>query len=177
LRTGFAACTGDIIVMLDADGSTDPREIPAFVGALLAGADVAKGSRFLQGGGTADMPLYRKLGNYAFVLAVRLLIGGRYSDLCYGYNAFWSRALARIQPDVDGFEIETLINIRALRAGCRVAEVPSFEARRVYGEGRLRTIPDGWRVLRTIWREWRTGWTPLAVPDLVQEPAAAELKV
>ena len=52
LRTGFAAATGDVIVMLDADGSTDPSEIPMFVGALLAGADFAKGSRFLQGGGT-----------------------------------------------------------------------------------------------------------------------------
>jgi glycosyltransferase involved in cell wall biosynthesis len=176
LRTGFAAATGDIIVMLDADGSTDPREIPAFVGALLAGADVAKGSRFLQGGGTADMPFYRKLGNYAFVLAVRLLIGGQYSDLCYGYNAFWSRALARIRPDVDGFEIETLINIRALRSGCRVVEVPSFEAKRMYGEGRLRTIPDGWRVLRTIWREWRGAHgTPLATPERAEDPAEVEL--
>jgi len=50
LRTGFKAAVGDIIVMLDADGSTDPREIPAYIGALLAGADFVKGSRFLQGG-------------------------------------------------------------------------------------------------------------------------------
>ena len=63
LRTGFAAARGDIIVMLDADGSTDPREIPAFVGQLVKGADFVKGSRFMQGGGTDDMPLYRKLGN------------------------------------------------------------------------------------------------------------------
>ena len=63
LRAGFAAATGDVIVALDADGSTDPAEIPAFVGALCAGADFAKGSRFLQGGGTSDMPIHRKLGN------------------------------------------------------------------------------------------------------------------
>ena len=59
LRTGFAAARGDIIVMLDADGSTAPEEIPAFVRALTDGADFAKGSRFLAGGGTADMQLYR----------------------------------------------------------------------------------------------------------------------
>jgi hypothetical protein len=150
LRTGFEAANGDIIVMLDADGSTDPQEIPAFVGALIAGADFVKGSRFLQGGGTADMPLYRKLGNLGFVSGVRLLFGGSYTDLCYGYNAFWRRVLPTLGLDSDGFEIETQMNVRALKAGLKVAEVPSFESRRVYGEGRLRTIPDGWRVLKTI---------------------------
>jgi glycosyltransferase involved in cell wall biosynthesis len=153
LRTGFAAATGDLIVMLDADGSTDPAEIPAFVGALRAGFDFAKGSRFLQGGGTADMPLIRQLGNQGFVSLVQLFFGGRYSDLCYGYNAFWRRVLPLLEIDCDGFEVETLMNVRALRANLKIIEVPSFEAKRVYGEGRLKAIPDGWRVLKTIFRE------------------------
>lgn len=154
LRSGFAAATGNIIVMLDADGSTNPGEIPAYVGALVAGADFAKGSRFLQGGGTADMPFYRKMGNWGFVLCVRLLFGGAYSDLCYGYNAFWRQVLPQLELDGDGFEIETMMNIRALRHKLKIAEVPSFEWPRVHGIGRLRTIPDGWRVLKTIVREW-----------------------
>jgi glycosyltransferase involved in cell wall biosynthesis len=153
LITGFAATTGDIIVMLDADGSTSPAEIPAYIGALLAGAHFAKGSRFLQGGGTADMPFYRKVGNWSFVVIVRLLFGGSYTDLCYGYNAFWKRVLPLLGLDGEGFEIETMMNIRALKAGLRVVEVPSFEAERVYGISRLRTIPDGWRVLKTIFKE------------------------
>jgi glycosyltransferase involved in cell wall biosynthesis len=155
LRTGFEAASGDIIVMLDADGSTSPGEIPAYIGPLLAGFDYVKGSRFLQGGGTADMPVYRRLGNLGFVMLVRLLFGGRYSDLCYGYNAFWADAVRRLDLNGDGFEIETMMNVRALSAGLAVAEVPSFEARRIHGDSRLRTIPDGWRVLRTIWTEWR----------------------
>jgi glycosyltransferase involved in cell wall biosynthesis len=142
LRSGFGAATGDVIVMLDADGSTDPGEIPAFVQALSAGADFAKGSRFLPGGGTADMPRYRQLGNLFFVGLVRLLFGGRYTDLCYGYNAFWTRDLPLLAINATGFEIETMMNIRALRVGLTVVEVPSFEAKRIYGEGRLRTIPD-----------------------------------
>ncbi len=150
LRTGFAAATGDIVVMLDADGSMDPGEIPAFVGALLAGADFAKGSRFVQGGGTADMPLHRRLGNRVFVQLVRLLFGSTFSDLCYGYIAFWKQTLALMDLDADGFEIETLMNLRALRAGLKVVEVPSFEDKRVHGEGRLKTFRDGRRVLRTI---------------------------
>ncbi len=155
LRTGFAWASGDIIIMLDADGSTDPAEIPAFVGALLAGADYVKGSRFVQGGGTADMSLTRRLGNWGFVRAVRLLFGGHYTDLCYGYNAFWAHALPALSLDCDGFEVETLMNVRALKARLRVAEVPSFEAPRVHGVGRLRPLQDGWRVVKVLAREQR----------------------
>lgn len=154
LRTGFAAATGDIIVMLDADGSTNPAEIPAFIGALLAGADFVKGSRFLQGGGTSDMTLFRRLGNWGFTMGVRILFGGSFSDLCYGYNAFWRKVLHSLELDADGFEVETMMNVRALYSGLRVAEVASFEADRVYGVSNLRTFPDGWRVLKTIFSEW-----------------------
>ncbi len=155
LQAGFASATGEIIVALDADGSEDPGEIPLFVGALLSGADFAKGSRFIQGGGTSDMPLLRRLGNKGFVLLVRALFGARYSDLCYGYNAFWRRVLPQLDLDADGFEIETMLNIRAFKAGLVIKEVPSFEAERIHGVGRLVTFPDGWRVLKTIWRERR----------------------
>lgn len=153
LRCGFEAATGSIVVTLDADGSADPAEIPAFVGLLVAGYDFVKGSRFLQGGGTADMELHRRAGNWALMWTTRMAFGGRYSDLCYGYNAFWRDVLPVILPDVDGFEIETLMSIRALRRGLRVAEVPSFEARRIDGVSNLRVVHDGLRVLRTIVRE------------------------
>ena len=155
LMAGFHAARGDIIVTLDADGSADPKEIPAFVGLLIAGADFAKGSRFIQGGGTRDMELLRKAGNWGLRTLVRAGFGGQYSDLCYGYNAFWKdRVLPYIQGPADGFEIETLMNVRLLEADLRVAEVPSFEAPRIHGESNLRTWRDGGRVLRTIVREW-----------------------
>jgi glycosyltransferase involved in cell wall biosynthesis len=154
LRAGFRAARGEIIVMLDADGSTDPREIPTFVGALLGGADVAVGSRFMQGGGTSDMERHRKAGNWVLTRIVRLAFGARYSDLCYGYTAFWADVLPYLDGDYTGFEVETLLHIRALRASLTVAEVPSFEAPRRYGVSNLRTIRDGGRVLRSIGREW-----------------------
>jgi glycosyltransferase involved in cell wall biosynthesis len=125
LRTGFQQARGDIIVMIDADGSMDPRDIPTFVAVLRGGADVAKGSRFVQGGGTADMSTIRYLGNWVLRQAVRVAFGGRYSDLCYGYMAFWRHVL------------------------------PTFEAPRLHGESHLRTFRDGTRVLRTIARERR----------------------
>jgi glycosyltransferase involved in cell wall biosynthesis len=153
LRCGFEAARGDIIITIDADGSTDPTEIPVFVGALLAGADFVKGSRFLQGGGTDDMEWYRRLGNWGLVKLVKLRYGGKFSDLCYGYNAFWRDILPHMLiSDVDGFEIETSMNVQALRARLKVCEVPSKEFRRLHGVSHLRTIPDGWRVLSTIIR-------------------------
>ena len=103
------------------------------------------------------MQLYRKLGNAAFVGMVRMLFGGGYTDLCYGYNACWRRVVPRLALDGDGFEIETMMNVRALKIGLRVAEVPSFESHRIHGELNLHTIPDGIRVLRTIIRERFSG--------------------
>ena len=153
LQTGFAASRGDIVVTLDADGSMDPREMPALVGPLLAGADLVKGTRFVQGGGTADMTRLRKAGNWGLSRLVRVLFGGRYTDLCYGYAAFWRRVLPLLDGEAPGFEIETLMNVRALTHRLHVVEVPSFEAERIHGEGKLRTMADGWRVLRTILRE------------------------
>jgi glycosyltransferase involved in cell wall biosynthesis len=154
LACGFAACRGDIIVTLDADGSADPKEIPAFVGALVSGADFAKGSRAIQGGGSHDMTLLRRLGNRALTRLANVLHGTHYSDLCYGYNAFWHACLPQLNVDVDGFEVETLLNLRAAKSGLRVAEVASFELARIQGRSNLRTFADGWRVLGTILREW-----------------------
>jgi glycosyltransferase involved in cell wall biosynthesis len=150
LTCGFWAAMGDVIVMLDADGSTDPAEIPRFVAALLAGADFAKGTRFIAGGGSADITRVRRVGNWALAKLVNSIWGGQYSDLCYGYNAFWRRYLPFITPDCKGFEVETLINIRAARAGLQIHEVPSFEHNRRHGVSNLHARRDGVRVLRTI---------------------------
>lgn len=153
LACGFAATDGDIIVMLDADGSTNPDEIPRFVAALLTGADFAKGTRFVTGGGSADITPIRRAGNRALRGLVNGLFGTRYSDLCYGYNAFWRHCLPHIGVDCAGFEVETLMNLRAARAGLNVVEVPSYEDSRLSGTSKLRPSRDGLRVLRTVFTE------------------------
>lgn len=155
LKRGFQVATGDIIVMMDADGSMDPRDILTFVAALRAGADVAKGSRFLQGGGSSDLTTLRSVGNFMLTQTVKLAFGGRYSDLCYGYMAFWRHVLPTFEGGATGFEVETFLNVRALAAGLRVVEVASFENPRIHGVSHLRTFRDGSRVLVTIARERR----------------------
>lgn len=162
LACGFAAATGDIIVMIDADGSTDPAEIPRFIEPLLAGADFAKGSRFVAGGGSSDITPLRRAGNWGLNSLVNSLFATRYTDLCYGYNAFWRHCLDVMRlPSTaidspqwgDGFEIETLINVRVAAAGMKIAEVASFEQRRISGSSNLNAFTDGLRVLNTINRE------------------------
>lgn len=154
LLAGFAASTGDIIVALDADGSTDGREIVRFVTALIAGADFVKGSRFACGGGSADLTKTRRLGNRLLGALVNRLFGTSYTDLCYGYNAFWARHLKTLALECAGFEVETLMNIRAATAGLVVHEVPSFEHRRIHGVSNLRIVMDGRRIAEVIIREW-----------------------
>lgn len=150
LRRGFDESTGDIIVMFDADGSADGGEIQRFVDVLLAGADFAKGSRFLPGGGSVDLSPLRTAGNRALCATVNLVCQTRFTDLCYGYNAFWRDCLPYIDLDVAGFEVETRLNMLAARSGLIVVEVPSFEYGRVHGQGNLHALRDGLRILRTI---------------------------
>jgi hypothetical protein len=139
--------------MLDADGSADPAEIPRFVETLLAGNDFAKGSRFIKGGGSHDITRIRRAGNDGLIWLVNILFGTRFSDLCYGYNVFWRHCLDHIEIDSNGFEIETLINIRMHLAGLKIAEVPSIEYQRIHGLSNLNAIRDGWRILKLILQE------------------------
>ncbi|WP_424809602.1 glycosyltransferase family 2 protein [Rhodococcus sp. 27YEA15] len=164
LACGIAACTGDIIVTIDADGSTDPGEIPLFVEALVGGADLAKGSRFVGQGGSSDITTLRKLGNKGLNGLVNLVFRTDFSDLCYGYNAFWAEhaPLIELAPVEysrsqwgDGFEIETVINVRLATSGLNIVEVGSFEGPRIHGRSNLNAYSDGMRVLRTIGQEWR----------------------
>ena len=171
LVCGMHAATGDIVVTLDADGSADPCEIPAFVEALVDGADFAKGSRYLPGGGSDDLTRLRRAGNVGLNLLSNLRLGTRFTDLCYGYNAMWRDVVPKLDlphPGLpapgggariwgDGFEIETLVTIRVVQSRLRVTEVPSFELDRIYGESNLQTFADGRRVLRTIAVETMSG--------------------
>jgi glycosyltransferase involved in cell wall biosynthesis len=169
LACGFAAATGDIVVMLDADGSADPSRIPAFVEALLAGADVAKGTRYASGGDGEDVTRFGAFGGAALKSMTNRLLRTADTDLCSGFNAFWADIVPALQlPAVDlpartdgrmewgdGFEIETVLSCRLAAAGLRITEVPSIERPRILGRSTLDAVSDGLQVLRTILVEKR----------------------
>jgi len=150
LRAGFAACSGDLIVMMDADGSMSPTEIPHFVHFLRNGYDYVKGSRFMGGGGSLDITRLRHAGNWGLLTMVNVLYRANLTDLCYGYCAFDRRFLDHLDLTADGFDIEAQMTIHALEAGLRIAEVPSLELPRRSGRSNLHAFTDGRTVLRTI---------------------------
>ena len=137
-----------------------PREIPDYVEALVNGADFAKGTRFALGGGSSDITRIRRVGNWCLNAIVNVLFGTSYTDLCYGYNAFWVHCLPVLDLETgerademrwgDGFEIETVINTRIARAGLTIREVKSYEHDRIHGSSNLNAVTDGLRVLKAI---------------------------
>lgn len=152
LRFGVRQATGDIIVTLDADGETDPLDLPRFVEPLLAGHDFAKGSRFASG--WRGKPLHRVFGNWLIVVTFNLLFGTRHTDLCSGYNAFWRDVV----DDMDllqeqGWHYEPLVNARVTRSGFQVVEIPQSESRRMNGRSKLPNWRQGFMAMKSIVRE------------------------
>lgn len=150
LIKGFKDANGSILISMDADLSHRPNELRLLVTGIESGYDMCTGSRFLTGGGTEDMPLIRKLGNKFFVGLVNLFYGSNFTDLCYGYRAFTKNATKKLHLSELGFGIETEMNIKATKAKLRILEIPSYEKKRRKGEAKLRTIDDGFLILKTI---------------------------
>jgi glycosyltransferase involved in cell wall biosynthesis len=150
LRAGFAAATGDVIVIMDADGSMDPREVDVFTSMIGVGYDLVKGSRLAVGGGSHDLTFIRWAGNRALCIVANQLFDTKWTDLCYGFLAFRRDCLERLCLDADGFEIESQILANAALAGLRIAEIPSVEMSRISGVSHLDARRDGMRVLKTM---------------------------
>jgi glycosyltransferase involved in cell wall biosynthesis len=168
IRAGIDEASGEYIVLMDGDGSTDPAYIAAFARVLADGADIAKGSRFLPGAGTDDMTFHRRIGNWGFVLLARILFGARFTDITYGYNAVRRDRRDAMALEIDGWAQEIVTNLRMVRYGMRVEEVPTFEPRRIAGVAKLRTWSAGWAILRAILAERRR---PISGLANAQQPA------
>jgi len=168
LRAGILAAAGDVIVLIDADGSMSPKEIPHFLYFLSNGYDFVKGSRFMGGGGSLDITRLRRVGNRALLFLVNTLYHTHLTDLCYGFCAFHRRYLSYLDLTSTGFEIEAQMTISATQAGLRIAEVPSFELPRRHGRSNLNAFWDGTRVLRTVLRNHHSGISGAVVQLLLR---------
>lgn len=157
LRQAFESngLNGDRIVIMDADGSMSPKEIPRLVEALDSGADVVKGSRFLPFGYSEDLNTIRRMGNLLFLLLVNFFWSTKYTDLCYGFGVFRRDAIKKLCQHLKSinFEIETEICIKAKKLGLKVKEIPSMELRRNHGKSNLSIFRDGALILKTIVKE------------------------
>jgi hypothetical protein len=154
IKTGFRACTGDLLAFLDADGTYPPESYPKMAKALLEqGADVVVGSRMADP--ESGMPLTRRLGNRFFVTLVNMLGAGRITDSASGQRIVRREVLARLYPLPDGLNFTPVMTTRALHENVDMIEVPIRYHERV-GDSKLSVIHDGRRFLTTIL------WTAMA---------------
>jgi glycosyltransferase involved in cell wall biosynthesis len=151
MKHGFRNATGDIIVTLDADGSTDPTQIPEFVSRLQDGYDFSKGSRFLEV--NPVMPVHRIVGNRILTLFTNMLYGTRYTDVCCGYNAFWKECLKRIDLPDNHFDYEPVLMAKISKAGLRVAEVQCRDRGRLSGNSKLPMPTQGLKAAIAVLRQ------------------------
>ncbi|MFH8623192.1 glycosyltransferase family 2 protein [Streptomyces vietnamensis] len=153
-HAGLLAATGDLIVLMNADGSMSPHEIPHYLHYLESGYDFVKGSRFIAGGDYADYPLSRRLGHRALLRVAHRLYGQHLTDLWYGFCAFRRPFVDLLDLREDGVELGAELVAHALHYGLRVAEVPSLELPRRHerrrGPSHPRTLRDGARILGTL---------------------------
>jgi glycosyltransferase involved in cell wall biosynthesis len=152
LKYGVGLASGDIIVTLDADGSTDPEDIPRFVEPLLTGNDFVKGSRLIKSC-RSNMRWHRWLGNKVLVFIFNNLFNARYTDVCSGYNAFWRTAYQYLSPSYDGFEMEQQILAKARKAGFKVVEVGHSDKGRLGSASKVSALKQGLRDLVVIVKE------------------------
>jgi dolichol-phosphate mannosyltransferase len=130
----------DYILEMDCDFSHDPADVPRLIAACEAGADVALGSRYVEGGGTADWGLGRRIVSAGGSFYARTLLGIRVRDLTGGFKCFRRTVLETLDLDAIhskgyAFQIET--TYRALRAGFRVVEVPIVFSDRMHGHSKM----------------------------------------
>jgi len=152
LKYGIEQVNGDIVVTLDADGTTDPADMPRFVEHLLRGYEFVKGSRFALSL-PVGKPRHRIFGNWVIVTTYNILYRTNYTDLCSGYNAFWKQAIARV--DLSGWtdQEEPLLNARVRKAGLKVIEVGHHDKGRTGGETKQPSWRQGSGAIRTVIRE------------------------
>ena len=149
IKAGLAASTGDIVVTMDADGSMNPADIVPAVGALLDGCDFVKGSRALAGAGSDDFTPLHRLGNWALTALSNVVFGSGYTDLTYGFNAYWRRVMLNADTLSDGFEFEIQAAIRASRSGLLLAsESPLLGT--AGSVSKLNPMRDGWAIARIL---------------------------
>lgn len=153
LRAGIPGCTGDIIVIQDADMEYDPAEVPELVAPILDGrADVVYGSRLTGGRAQRAYLFWHMIGNRFLSLLTGLLFNTTLSDMETGYKAFRAEVLKSLRLTEDQFGIEPEITGQICRRDLRIYEVPVSYYGRTHTEGKKITWRDGFRAIRVLVR-------------------------
>jgi len=152
---GFDIATGDVIIMMDADGSHNPAEIPQLVEKVRRGYEYVMMSRYARGGRSEDDTIIRWFGNRMFTWLTNVVHSTNVTDSLYLYTAITKDGLKRLNLTSTGFEFCTEILVKAHRAGLKFAEVPAFERGRMAGKTKVNAFWHGLKILRMILRRYR----------------------
>lgn len=159
-RIGIREAAGNYCVFFGPDGNEDPADILKLLAKLDEGYDMAIASRFLpESRNDEDDRLFkwRAWANRSFTLLARLFWGGKITDTINGFRAVTKDGFEIINVDAHGFAIEFQMSIRALKAGLKVAEIPTIEGDRIGGESTAHSFPTGWKILKILIREIFSG--------------------
>ena len=151
LRSGFAAATGEIILVQDADLEYSPEDYPALLEPLMSDkADVVFGSRFMGGRPHRVLFFWHMAGNKFLTLLSNMFTNLNLTDMQTGYKAFKAPLIKSIQIEEDSFSVEPEIVAKVAKLGCRIFEVGISYYGRTYEEGKKIGWRDGFRALHAI---------------------------
>ncbi len=153
VRCGALVAAGEYFLVLDADGSHLPEEIPLYVERAKQGFDMVKGCRYVEGGGTDDETPARGILVRLVDFVANLLWGTDSRDMAYGMFLIDRQKFLDLRIQADHFDIEWEVLIKAIRKGLKIARVPAYEARRMHGKSHLTYRRDGWLIFKTVMRE------------------------
>lgn len=154
LLEAFKKASGDLIIIMDGDGSQNPKDIPRFLKKIKEGYTYVMGSRYGRGGRSDDDTIIRLIGNRAFTFLTNLIHGTKVSDSLYLFIAINAKDVKRLKLSSPGIEICVEIPIKAHRAGLKFAEIPVVERTRYAGESKVNAFWSGLSILKMILRKY-----------------------
>jgi glycosyltransferase involved in cell wall biosynthesis len=153
LKTGFAASTGDIVIVQDADLEYDPVDIPNVIDPIHSGkADVVYGSRFLVRRATRILYFRHYLANRFLTFLSNLFTDYNFSDVETCYKAFRGEIIRKMIITSHGFGFEIEVTAKVAKLKCRIYEVPISYYGRTYEEGKKIGVKDGMHALFYIFK-------------------------
>lgn len=154
IRTGLKYVTGDIIVIMDADGSEDPKDIVRLLEKIKEGYDVGWGSRYLRGHKTPDDTWFRYFGNRILTFLARTLHGIEVTDIMYMFAAYKKEIFNKIKLESSDFTLCIELPLKVHRAGFKFGEIACSERKRFADKSRVNAVIDGWKFLMAILKKY-----------------------